>query len=134
MHLVIQNDIGFPTLLLLSCFYHSAFHFKCSFKEFFAKLCEMQSCKEARKNSVYAVACLTIDELLHGSSYDIRSEEKLRSFIQDGLASDDLLTRKRAMYLLKKIVEVSHSNFKEWTMLNDFILLFEILEEKQVCI
>ena len=80
------------------------------------------------------MACLTIDELLNGNIYDIRSEEKLRLFIQDGLANDDSLTRKRAMYLLKKIVKVSYSNFKQWTMLNDFILLFEILEEKQVCI
>ena len=94
-------------------------------------MCEIQ-CQEADNNVVYAVVCLLIDELLCCNEYDIRNEEKLRWFIQNGLASDDLLTRKRAMYILKKIVDVTHEKFKEWSKLNDFILLFETLEEKQV--
>lgn len=73
-----------------------------------------------------------MDEFLCGTEMDMRNMENLRGFIQIGIINDDLLTRKRAMYILKRIVDSSYNDSKEWSKLNDFIMLCETLEEKQV--
>lgn len=81
---------------------------------------------------MYGITCLLIDEFLCGTEYDIRNEEILVAFIQNGLTDDDLLTRKRSMYILKRIVHASCKDAGQWSKLDDFILLYETLEEKQV--
>ena len=81
------------------------------------------------------MACLVIDEFLCGTENDIRNNGSIREFIQCGLISDNSLTRKRAMYILKRVIDAPKNacvDLESWMQLDDFILLFETLEEKQV--
>lgn len=80
----------------------------------------------------YGMACLVIDDFLCGTGNDIRFKMNLRAFIQRGLISDDALTRKRTMYILKRIIDASSIINAKIDDLGSFILLFETLEEKQV--
>lgn len=83
---------------------------------------------------------------------DIRKEVHFWKILQEGLYSKDSVNRKRALYLLKRVVDICESTGEEintdgtcsvfWWSKNsadqlsktweDFMLLAEVLEEKQV--
>ena len=80
----------------------------------------------------YGMACLVIDDFLCGTGSDIRFKLNLRAFLQCGLIKDDALTRKRTMYILKRIIDASSIINTKIDVSGSFVLLFETLEEKQV--
>ena len=105
----------------------------------------------------YYLMCLLIDMLLQSKSTSVAGNIiQSREFwvmVQRGLASDQSVDRKQALYVLKRIVaasqtesielgELTHSTIFWWDkkdkdllgmIWQDFFLLYEILQQKQVC-
>ena len=85
---------------------------------------------------------------------DLRWTEAFWAIVQEGLASTDLLTRKRSLHLTRKVLaslshdqSLSHQASEQgtfwWcaqqqpsllTLWTDLLLVLETLEEKQVCV
>ncbi len=93
--------------------------------------------KENKHTTPYAVMSLLLEDFFKNDQFDIREDVRFSSFVQNGLLHTDALTRKRAMFILKWVVDVSSKQKKKpgkdaWLKLDSFILLMESLEEKQV--
>eukprot|EP00794_Sanderia_malayensis_P020218 gene20218-22194_t len=86
----------------------------------------------------YAVISFLLKKFLGGqnSQFDIRNDKNFTCFVQNGLLHPDSLTRKRAVYILKCLVDFSAKQNEQSVIpslnLNSFILLMETLEEKQL--
>ena len=84
----------------------------------------------------YAVVSLLLNQLLNGQQFNVKEDEQFCHFIQTGLLHPDALTRKRAMFVLKLVVDDSlrlkNQSGNKWSNMHAFILMMETLEESQV--
>ncbi|KAL4238154.1 hypothetical protein ACF0H5_002865 [Mactra antiquata] len=118
----------------------------------------MIDCTQESDGKVYLLLCGFANhffpvsgQLRNTSSLDVRKDNQFWEILQSGLYSKDSLSRKRSLYLLKRIVDICESNNEDvnedvntvfwWTkkkcsilskVWEDFLLLAEVLEEKQV--
>ena len=112
-------------------------------------------------STAYGITCAMIDKFLPNETnqgpcaFDLRREMQFWKFIQQGMTHLDPLSRKRCMYVFKRILDTTSKERIEitvkeqdgicplfwwnnkssrvlWEKWKSFILLMESLEEKQV--